>query len=95
MRFDFYRLDTLDTPCQTQTVLKMASNTYVPSEDEKEQFMSRAIELSEEGAAKRIGEPFGSVIVKDGKIVGQCFQFFFIHIHLIICKVYPLVLLGL
>ena len=44
---------------------------YVPSEEEKEKFMSRAIELSEEGASKGLGGPFGSVIVKDGKIVGQ------------------------
>ena len=44
---------------------------YVPSKEEKEKFLSRAIELSEEGASKGLGGPFGSVIVKDGKIVGQ------------------------
>ena len=32
--------------------------------------MARAIELSEEGAAKGCGGPFGSVVVKEGKIVG-------------------------
>ena len=32
--------------------------------------MTRAIELSEEGAAKGYGAPFGSVVVKEGKIVG-------------------------
>ena len=45
-------------------------SSYIPSEDEKEKFMARAIELSEEGAAKGCGGPFGSVVVKEGKIVG-------------------------
>ena len=48
---------------------KMSS--YIPSEEEKQRFMSRAIELSEEGASKGHGGPYGSVIVKEGKIVGQ------------------------
>ena len=47
-------------------LVKMA--VYVPSEEEKVKFMSRAIELSDEGASKGFGGPFGSVIVKDGKI---------------------------
>ena len=32
--------------------------------------MSRAIELSAEGAFKGRGGPYGAVVVKDGKIVG-------------------------
>ena len=60
---------------------------HVPSEEEKEQFMFRAIELSEEGAAKRLGGPYGSVIVKDGKIVGQCFEVFYLmHLPSMLCK---------
>lgn len=46
-------------------------SSYIPSEDEKEKFMARAIELSEEGAAKGCGGPFGSVVVKEGKIVAE------------------------
>lgn len=49
---------------------KMAS--HVPSQEEKEKFMARAIELSEEGASKGFGGPYGAVVVKDGKIIGQC-----------------------
>ena len=49
---------------------KSRMSSYIPSEDEKEKFMARAIELSEEGAAKGCGGPFGSVVVKEGKIVG-------------------------
>ena len=48
---------------------KMSS--YTPTEEEKQRFMSRAIELSEEGVSDGHGGPYGSVIVKDGKIVGQ------------------------
>ena len=44
---------------------------HVPSKEDKEKFMSRAIELSKEGASKGLGGPFGSVVVKGGKIVGQ------------------------
>ena len=44
---------------------------YTPTEEEKQRFMSRAIELGEEGVSKGYGGPYGSVIVKDGKIVGQ------------------------
>ena len=46
-------------------------SSYIPSEDEKEKFMARAIELSVEGASKGCGAPFGSVVVKEGKIVGK------------------------
>lgn len=48
---------------------KMSS--YTPTEEEKQRFMSRAIELSEEGVSEGHGGPYGSVIVKDGEIVGQ------------------------
>ena len=44
---------------------------YAPSEEEKEKFMSRAIELSNEGDSKGYGGPYGAVIVKDGKIVSE------------------------
>lgn len=50
---------------------KARMSSYIPSEDEKQKFMARAIELSEEGASKGRGAPFGSVVVKEGKIVGQ------------------------
>ncbi|KAJ7328539.1 hypothetical protein OS493_024455 [Desmophyllum pertusum] len=33
--------------------------------------MSRAIELSDEGPSKGHGEPYGAVIVKDGKVIGE------------------------
>lgn len=46
-------------------------SSYTPTEKEKQRFMSRAIELSEEGVSKGHGGPYGSVIVKDGKIVGM------------------------
>lgn len=36
-----------------------------------EAFMRRAIELSREGVVGRHGLPFGTVIVKDGKVVGE------------------------
>lgn len=50
-------------------LLKMSSD--IPTEEQKERFMTRAIELSEEGASKGHGGPYGCVIVKDGEIVGQ------------------------
>lgn len=41
-------------------------------EEEKKAFMHKAIELSLLGSQEGIGQgPFGAVIVKDGKIVGQ------------------------
>ena len=46
-------------------------SSYFPTEEEKQRFMSRAIELSEKGVSEGHGGPYGSVIVKDGKIVGQ------------------------
>lgn len=39
-----------------------------------ERFMKRAIELSREGALGGHGYPFGTTIVKDGKIVGEGFN---------------------
>ena len=36
-----------------------------------EDFMRRAIELSRQGMAKGSGGPFGAVVVKEGKIVGE------------------------
>lgn len=50
----------------------MAKNT--PSKEEKERFMSRAIELSNEGPSKGHGGPYGAIIVKDGKIIGNARQ---------------------
>lgn len=38
---------------------------------EEQRFMERAIELSREAVQTRQGGPFGCVIVKDGKIVGE------------------------
>lgn len=35
------------------------------------EFMLRAIELAEKGMTKNDGGPFGAVIVKDGKIIGE------------------------
>ncbi|CAH3139849.1 unnamed protein product [Pocillopora meandrina] len=42
-----------------------------PTEEEKQKFMGRAIELSDEGPSKGHGGPFAAVIVKDGKIIGE------------------------
>lgn len=39
--------------------------------DQDIRFMSRAIELARDGAARNEGGPFGCVIVKDGRIVGE------------------------
>jgi len=36
-----------------------------------EQFMKRAIELSQSNMEKGVGGPFGAVVVKDGKIIGE------------------------
>ena len=36
--------------------------------------MSRAIELSNEGPSKGHGGPYGAIIVKDGKIIGERFS---------------------
>jgi guanine deaminase len=38
------------------------------------EFMQRAIDLSIEGSSKGKGGPFGAVVVKDGKIVGESFN---------------------
>ena len=45
-------------------------SSYKPTEEEKEGFMSRAIELSNEGPSKGHGGPYGAVVVKEGKIIG-------------------------
>jgi len=37
----------------------------------KEQYMKMAIEEATEGILKRHGGPFGSIIVKDGKVIGR------------------------
>lgn len=39
--------------------------------EENEKFMRRAIELAQKGMENGAGGPFGAVIVKDGKIVGE------------------------
>ena len=44
------------------------------SEQEKESFMRRAVELSDFGMENKYGGPFGAVIVKDGKIIGEGFN---------------------
>ena len=46
---------------------------YTPNQEEKERFMSRAIELSNEGPSKGHGGPYGAIIVKDGEIIGKRF----------------------
>ena len=38
---------------------------------EEQQFLDRAIELSHEGMMQQKGGPFGCVIVKEGKIIGE------------------------
>lgn len=38
---------------------------------EHKKFMEKAIDLAREGMTKNAGGPFGCVIVKDGKVVGQ------------------------
>jgi tRNA(Arg) A34 adenosine deaminase TadA len=42
-----------------------------PSEDDKKVFMRRAIELAYQGMKGGHGGPFGAVIVKDGRVVGE------------------------
>ena len=42
--------------------------------DPHQQFMRRAITLSRENVSQRNGGPFGAVIVKDGKIIGEGFN---------------------
>ena len=44
------------------------------SQQEKENFMQRAIELSNFGMENNYGGPFGAVVVKDGKIIGEGFN---------------------
>ena len=47
---------------------------YTPNQEEKERFMSRAIELSNEGPSKGHGGPYGPIVVKDGTIIGKRFS---------------------
>ena len=42
--------------------------------EENNKFMKRAIELAKENANSTNGGPFGAVIVKDGKIIGEGFN---------------------
>lgn len=39
--------------------------------DSREEYMRLAIQLSQQGMEQKNGGPFGAVIVKDGKIIGQ------------------------
>ena len=59
--------------CMKQEVLAEAKLLSISPDDscgEKEQFMHRAIELSAIGGANG-GAPFGAVVVKSGKIIGE------------------------
>jgi guanine deaminase len=40
----------------------------------KEEFMQRAVELSLKGSSEGKGGPFGAVVVKNGKIVGEAYN---------------------
>ena len=51
--------------------LYSSMSSQKPTEEEKQKFMGRAIELSDEGPSKGHGGPFAAVIVKDGKIIGN------------------------
>ena len=44
------------------------------NDEQDQQFMRRAITLSRENVSQRNGGPFGAVIVKDGKIIGEGFN---------------------
>lgn len=44
------------------------------TQKQKENFMQRAAELSKFGSDNNFGGPFGAVIVKDGKIIGEGFN---------------------
>ena len=54
---------------------------YTPTKEEKERFMRRAIELSNEGPSKGHGGPYGAIIVKDGKIIGKRFSSLIIYVE--------------
>lgn len=41
---------------------------------ERKKFMERAIELSLQGSSEGKGGPFGAVIVKNGKIIGEAYN---------------------
>src|SRR5574339_284338 len=59
-----------------QTVKKVNMNKNQTSEADKtgasdHDFMKRALELSQIAQKDNHGHPFGSVVVKDGKIIGE------------------------
>ena len=74
LRDNFRLLVRAQFPEFLRTALTSKMSSYIPTKEEKERFMARAIELSIEGASKGFGGPYGCVIVKDGKIVGQYVQ---------------------
>lgn len=41
------------------------------TKEEQKQFMEAAVKLSEQGMNSNSGGPFGAVVVKDGKMIGQ------------------------
>jgi tRNA(Arg) A34 adenosine deaminase TadA len=43
----------------------------LPSQEEKDKFMRRAVEVSKEGSYSGLGTPYGAVIVRDGKVIGK------------------------
>jgi len=49
----------------------MVGESVATSQAEKEKFMRRAIELAYEGMNGGHGGPFGAVVVRDGRIVGE------------------------
>jgi tRNA(Arg) A34 adenosine deaminase TadA len=54
--------------------MKIKNEKTILSQQEKESFMQRAIELSNFGMENNYGGPFGAVIVKNGKIIGEGFN---------------------
>lgn len=58
-----------------------APKAAVPAfnEEEAKKFMTRAIELARKGVAAGAGGPFAAVIVKDGKVVGESYNYVVAH----------------
>lgn len=54
--------------------LKIKREKMNLSQEQKESFMQRAIDLSDSGMENNFGGPFGAVIVKDAKIIGEGFN---------------------
>lgn len=46
---------------------------------EHHSFMQQAIKLAEKGMQKGCGGPFGAVVVKDGKIIGEAYNSVLLH----------------